>query len=119
MHEYICFPTLLPHRTGKPGKAARTVVVRGEIDTVTAPVLADKVADELTGNSRIVLVDLAGVTFFGISGLIVLLDLSERALAANRVLALSGCSPAVLRVLEVTNTLGMFVLDDATRTRAT
>ena len=82
---------------GHDRRAVR-VVVRGEVDLVTAPELGRHlrgVAGEL------VEIDLSGVTFMDVRGVNVLIEASTAIDAAGGRLALRGPSPAVRRTLRL------------------
>lgn len=56
-----------------------TIHVRGEVDQCTAQHLADILANEIDGPADDVVVDLSGVTFFGVAGLNCLLRAARAA----------------------------------------
>ena len=86
----------------RPGPET-TLVLAGELDPATAPVL-DARLQELTadpGVTRVVL-DLTQVTFLDSSGLRTLVAANEALHARSVVLVLQAPSPNIRRVLEVT-----------------
>jgi anti-sigma B factor antagonist len=84
------------------------LLVRGEIDLASAPVLGAAVVDALAERPAVVVVDLAGVRFMDSTGLRALLDARLGAGAAGVALRLRAPSPAVARVLELTGVVAMF-----------
>ncbi len=82
-----------------------TVTVRGEIDTLTAPILQECLLDVL-GRPHVhgdVVVDLSQATFLGAAGLTALAIGQQMAKRADRVLAVRcGAAHLVIRVLEIT-----------------
>jgi anti-sigma B factor antagonist len=78
----------------------RLLVVRGEIEYRTAPMLQTAIESALDGAVRRLVLDLGGVTFIDTSGLAVLIVASERAkvvlrhpsTAVERVIAITGLS---------------------------
>lgn len=72
-----------------PPANAGVVTVRGEVDVMSAPLLADRISHARLWFTTVV-VDLSGVTFFSAAGV--------GALPADAPIALV-CSPAVLKVL--------------------
>lgn len=86
-----------------------TLRPHGEVDVATAPAIeqhAHALWDE--GAEELVL-DLGSVTFFDSSGLRLLIRLQTTAEThARRALLLDDCSPAVARVLELTQLTGRF-----------
>lgn len=99
MNERIRFRTYVPDLVDVSGHAARAVAVRGEVDMATASAFAAKVTEELSHSARIVVLDMSGVTFFGVSGLSSLLDVDSAARADGKELLLGACSPPVRRML--------------------
>ncbi len=90
--------------TALPGPRASTVlVVAGEIDRDSRPVLR-KAADEALsqGPGRLVL-DLAGVTFCDSSGLSLFVDLHRRCEADGGWFRLAAASPGLRDMLRVTH----------------
>lgn len=73
--------------------------ISGEIDTHTAPTLADRLAEVPAGTA--LGVDLVGTTFISSAGLAVLLAESERLEAGGGSLRLVGASETVVRLIEL------------------
>ena len=78
------------------------LVLTGEIDSYTAPELAERLA----GDPPIEVVDVAGVTFIDSSGLRVIVEAHQRRLAAGSRLVLRSPSAAVQRLLEISGLAG-------------
>lgn len=103
-----------------PRTGVCVVRVAGELDTWTAPALADCVRKQLSTGARCLVIDLEAVRFLASAGLGALLE-SSRALAETvpgAMIHLSGTSHRVVRrPLEVVGILPLFIvhltLDDA------
>ena len=93
---------------------ACTVTVTGDVDTTTAPVLADRLVRLLTHpGERDVQLDLRGVTFLDSAGLTSLIAAHSCAEGAGRVLRMRcGTSRAVIRPLEITGLTTVFTIID-------
>jgi anti-sigma B factor antagonist len=74
-----------------------TLILVGEIDSYTAPALAERLADE----SKVLVVDLAGVTFIDSSGLRILVEAHRARIDSDASLTLRSPSAAVQRLLEI------------------
>jgi anti-sigma B factor antagonist len=73
------------------------LVLDGEIDSFTAPVLEARLAED----PQVEVVDVANVTFIDSSGLRVLVQVHQERLAAGEALVLRSPSAAVQRLLEI------------------
>ncbi|WP_214366612.1 STAS domain-containing protein [Pseudonocardia sp. H11422] len=89
------------------GPGALVVHVRGEIDTVTAPVLHTQLDGHLPTVPLVVL-DLSAVTFLGSAGLAVLVAAKDDAEQRGHRLRLVCGSRIVTRALEATGLLALF-----------
>ncbi|MCU1606860.1 MAG: Anti-sigma factor antagonist [Modestobacter sp.] len=91
------------------------VVVRGEVDSTTAPGLRECLLDVLARPGRhAVEVDLAQVTFLDSAGLSALAVAHRAAISEGRVLALRcGTARAVVRPLQITGLWDVFTVVDA------
>jgi anti-sigma B factor antagonist len=78
------------------------LVLAGEIDSYTAPELADLLLKRLDIDA----IDLRDVTFIDSSGLRVIVEAHQRRLEDDRVLVLRSPSPAVQRLLEISGVAG-------------
>lgn len=93
------------------GPDLRVVTVVGEVDTLTAPELADVLTAQLAA-ARLVVINLDGVKFFGSAGLQVLVEANELAVRDDRGLRLVCHSRMVNRALEVSGLRHCFVFVD-------
>ena len=93
------------------GPDATVVHVGGEIDTLTAPVLRQKLDDHLPTVPLLVL-DLSDVTFLGSAGLAVLVAAKDDADRRGHRLRLVCGSRIVTRALEATGLLSLFDVAD-------
>lgn len=91
--------------TEEPGR----LLVTGELDVVSGARL-ERLLLDIDDAGRIVLLDLAGVTFVDSTGLRSLLAASRRAQVDGRRLALANPSPVVRRLLDITATSDLFEL---------
>ena len=89
------------------GDGARVVHVVGEIDTLTAPLLRDQLAEQIAASPLLVL-DLSDVTFLGSAGLAVLVAGKDDAERRGHTLRLVCGSRIVTRALQATGLLGLF-----------
>lgn len=86
------------------------LVIGGEIDAHTAPVLAAHLDPLPAGGSDVVL-DIAAVAFMDSSALRVLIEAHDRAAAADRRLVLRAPTPAVRRLFEVSGLAGHLTVE--------
>jgi anti-sigma B factor antagonist len=93
------------------GDGVRVMHVVGEIDTLTAPVLRDRVYEQLADVSLLVL-DLTDVTFLGSAGLAVLVAAKDEAEQRQCRLRLVPGSRIVTRALEATGLQALFEISD-------
>jgi anti-sigma B factor antagonist len=84
---------------------AWAVVARGFVDMQTAAQLEAVLGDIIGRGARLVTLDLEGVDFLDSSGLRVIVAASEKLREQEGSLLLEGASPAVLRVLEITDVI--------------
>ncbi|MEQ3554201.1 STAS domain-containing protein [Pseudonocardia nematodicida] len=90
---------------------AIVVHVHGEIDTMTAPVLSEQLAEKIP-SAALLVVDLTRVTFLGSAGLAALVEAKAKAEGADSRLRLVCGSHAVTRALEATNLMSLFDVAD-------
>lgn len=64
--------------SARPGRACTVVVVRGEIDMASRPMLEDLLGEVVDAGARHVVLDFAGVTFMDSCGLSMIVTLLER-----------------------------------------
>ena len=86
------------------------LVVRGEIDMLTAPALETELEDAVGKRPDTLVVDLAAVTFLDSSGCNALIRGKRRADAHAIGLELAGLSPACRRVFEIGGLLDLFTI---------
>ena len=81
----------------------RSIVhISGELDTYTAARLRDALVGLISAGSRHIVVDLAGVSFMGASGLGVLVAAGKRLRRDDGKLLLRSAPPSVQRMIEIT-----------------
>lgn len=88
-----------------------TVRPRGELDLATAPQVEQHVSALWSEGAETVVLDLGAVSFFDSSALRLLMRLQTQAADNNRGFLLRDCSPAVMRVLELTRLDDRFAVD--------
>src|ERR1700754_1683128 len=103
----------------EPRPGVLVVLPAGEVDAATADLLGAVLQETVAAEPRCVVVGMAGVTFSGSAGLVVLLDARRWAEAVGTAFATVGGGRIVRRVLEITR-LGPALghretLDDALR----
>ncbi|HEY0641465.1 MAG TPA: STAS domain-containing protein [Pseudonocardiaceae bacterium] len=84
------------------------LVVRGEVDLATAPVLREGLRAAADSHAPLVVVDLTDVSFMGSVGVDLLLDALADARSRRRELRLAGVGGAVRLVLDATDTTDRF-----------
>lgn len=88
----------------QPG--AVVITVRGEVDLFTSPLLRERLLAHLHDTSPQLIVDLSGVSFFGVAGLTILVAVRE--VAAGFGLCVVAHTRAVLMPLMITGLDGAF-----------
>jgi anti-sigma B factor antagonist len=78
-----------------------TVVLDGEIDIATAPVIRRFLMAAISGGDVHLAIDMSGVAFIGAAGIGVLVAAANRAREAGGSLSLLAPSPQVRRLLDV------------------
>lgn len=86
------------------------LVLAGEIDAHTAPLLVEHL-DPLPAGTGDVVLDIAGVDFMDSTGLRVIIEAHDRAGAAHRRLVLRSPSSVVRRLFEVSGLSAHLVID--------
>ena len=94
--------------TTKTADGVATVVLEGELDISTAPVLDATLADVERNGTATLLLDLARVQFIDSTGLRSLLSARQRAEAAGRSLRLANLPVDVERVFDMTGVRRIF-----------
>ena len=87
--------------------SSATVRIDGELDVNTAPALSDALAGVLGGGAVSIEVDTRDLQFCDSSGIQVLIQARERALAGGGSLVLTGVSGSVEKVLSITGLLDL------------
>jgi anti-sigma B factor antagonist len=88
------------------------LVLVGEIDAHTAPDLAAHL-DPLPAGDGDAVLDVAGIEFIDSSGLRVLIEAHQRAVAAGRRLVIQRPSASVRRLFEISGLAGHLLVDDS------
>ena len=94
----------------RPHPDTVVLAVRGEIDTLTAPVFTAATEELLTAPGEVLVMDLTEVRFLASSGLAVLISAAHRAEERGVRLQLVVTNRAVRRPLEITGTAALFDL---------
>jgi anti-sigma B factor antagonist len=94
----------------RPHPDTVVLAVRGEIDTLTAPVFTAATEELLTAPGEVLVMDLTEVRFLASSGLAVLISAAHRAEERGVRLQLVVTNRAVRRPLEITGTASLFDL---------
>ena len=81
------------------GDATTVLVVAGELDLLSSPILAEAIERALSAGGKQVVLDLAGVEFIDMSGLRLLLECSSSNGNGSPRVALANLSATVRRVL--------------------
>ncbi len=84
------------------GEGIALVTVAGELDVETAPELHNRLADQVRGGRRHLLLDLSAVPFMDSSGINALLKAHDTAGRAGGGVCLVAPAPVVRRVLDLT-----------------
>jgi anti-anti-sigma factor len=95
-------PDLLRVEVSESQAGVLVVSPVGEVDVASADVLRDATRDAVAAARRGVVVDLAGVSFCGSTGLVVLMDARRNAEEAGVWFGTADGPPIVRRVLEIT-----------------
>ncbi|MFC4946077.1 anti-sigma factor antagonist [Pseudonocardia sp. GCM10023141] len=89
------------------------VAVGGEVDMLTSPQLRTVVLEQLdTAGAELVVLSLDGISFLGTSGLAVLVEMRDAAIAAGVTLRLACNARRVLRPLTIAGLIPMFDIHD-------
>jgi anti-sigma B factor antagonist len=80
----------------------RRIAVAGELDVATAPSLNEALAQAEAGDARVIVVDLADVSFIDSTGLHAILAAHARSQRNGNRLCLARCSEPVERLFELT-----------------
>jgi anti-sigma B factor antagonist len=91
-----------------------TLVLVGQVDAFTAPLLRSSIADQLEGRPRELVLDLSAVDFLGSAGLAALVETLKSAADRDVALRLIATSRAVIRPLHSTGLIDLFTVTDTT-----
>lgn len=98
------FSFAVEHTTATHG----LIRLAGEIDMLTAPDFRGCIVDQLAARPQQLILDFSALTFFGCSGLAVLMEVKRRAEDQGTSLHLAGAGEAVARLLYVTRLAAFF-----------
>jgi anti-sigma B factor antagonist len=101
MREMRSAPGYLGIETERTRSVLR-VRLRGELDMLTAPLLADVLERDRASGGRHIVVDMTELQFMDRAGLAALLEGAGQGTSSRPVLSIAGCPPNVRRVLELT-----------------
>lgn len=101
MREVTSAPGYLGIETERSRSVLR-ICLRGELDMLTAPLLAEVLERDRGSGGRHLVVDMTELQFMDRAGLAALLEGAGQATASRPVLSITGCPPSVRRVLELT-----------------
>lgn len=93
------------------GRSAASVRVSGDVDLLTAGRFEDTLCEAL-GYARLILLDLHEMSFMDLSGMYAIRDASARARTEGAHIVLTGASPQVEMLLDVTGTRAQLDLLD-------
>ncbi len=93
---------LITALAGQPFPVAGLLRVSGEVDSPERDELRDAIVACGAPGTRVVVLDLSGVTYMGSSGLSALLSAREQLLDRNIRLCVDQCSDIVARLLDLT-----------------
>ena len=93
--------------------AAVVVEVRGEVDLLTAPPLYETLVAMLEYRPPVIVIDLLGVTFFGVSGLITLIEAHDSAGDRSRLrIVAAGRTARRLRLIGMERRIALYPTRD-------
>ena len=101
MREMTSAPGYLGIETERTSSVLR-VCLRGELDMLTAPLLAEVLERDRASGRRHLVVDMTELQFMDRAGLAALLEGAGQGTQSRPVLSITGCPPNVRRVLELT-----------------
>jgi anti-sigma B factor antagonist len=101
MREMTPAPGYLGIETERTRSVLR-VRLRGELDMLTAPLLAEALERDRASGRRHLVVDMTELQFMDRAGLAALLEGAGQGTQSRPVLSIMGCPPNVRRVLELT-----------------
>ena len=93
---------------------AARLVARGELDVYVGPVIVERVAELAAEGVKLIILDLAGVSFLDSSGLRGIIQAGNLLAGLDGRLLIEGTSGATQRVLEITGLLERYRAGDIT-----
>ena len=94
----------------EPAPGVRLIIVAGELDILSAPMLEESVHRQLGSDLRALIINLTDLRFLGCAGILVLVNAQEAAQRMNVPLLLVCASRAVLRILKIGDVLDRFAI---------
>jgi anti-sigma B factor antagonist len=85
------------------------VVLAGELDVATAPVLRRRMDDLIAQGSAHIVIDCAGLSYVDSSGVAILVDSWERLDALDGSLVVRNATQMAVKVFEITNVASMLL----------
>jgi anti-sigma B factor antagonist len=105
----LAVPPLLIEITQLPG--ATFVTLGGELDSATAPVLRDRLAEEMADLTGDLIIDMAGLGFVDSSGIALFVALHNSLKSNGQRLVLVGPTTMARRVLTITGLVGFLHIE--------
>lgn len=105
---FAAWPTAgLLHIDVRRATSGVVVAARGDLERASVPTLAGSLAEILmaVGPGETIVVDLAGVDFIDVGGILLLLGATRRATERGSTLYIAGCDALLIRVLQLTGNL--------------
>ena len=96
------------------GTHAVRLVARGELDIHVGPVIVNRVSELAAEGVRLIILDLAGVSFLDSSGLRGIIQAANTLASQDGQLLIEGASGATQRVLEITGMLERYRAEGTT-----
>ena len=90
----------------------RIVMLKGELDAYTSPVLRERMLELIDDGARELVLDLSGIELIDSTGLGVLVGVLKRLLQHDGALELRSLRPAARRVLDITGLDRVFTIVD-------
>lgn len=98
-----------------PSHRESILTINGEIDVYTAPELRDKLLPLCEQEKHKVTVNLSGVTYMDSTGLGVFIGAYKASQSAGGALSLTGLSPRVTRLFEITGLNELMTIENSLR----
>jgi anti-anti-sigma factor len=102
-------------RTLNFGTQLTTLTLNGSLDSATAPELETQLAAIFEGATRILVLELAGLTFLSSAGLRVILAARQRVIGRSGSCVMLGMQPGIAKTFEIVKALdGLMLFKDDT-----